>query len=33
MSMAHVFYTCCSNCVGVCVNVRCVAAIVKDSVF
>ena len=33
-SMAHVcFYVCCSDCVGVCGNVCCVAAIVKDSVF
>ena len=34
MYMAHVcFYVCCSDCVGVCGNVCCVAAIVKDSVF
>ena len=34
MYMAHVsFYVCCSDCVGVCVNVCCVAAIVKDTVF
>ena len=32
--MEHVcFYVCCSDCVGVCGNVCCVAAIVKDSVF
>ena len=32
--MAHVcFYVCCSDCVGVCGNVCCVAAVVKDSVF
>ena len=34
MYMAHVcFYVCCSDCVGVCGNVCCVAAIVKNSVF
>ena len=34
MYMAHVcFYACCSDCVGVCGNVSCVAAVVKDSVF
>ena len=34
MYIAHVcFYICCSDCVGVCGNVCCVAAIVKDSVF
>ena len=34
MYMAHVcFYVCCSDCVGVCGNVCCVAAVVKDSVF
>ena len=27
------FYVCCSDCVGVCGNVCCVAAIVKDSGF
>ena len=27
------FYVCCSDCVGVCGNVCCVAAVVKDSVF
>ena len=27
------FYVCCSDCVGVCGHVCCVAAIVKDSVF
>ena len=34
MYMAHVcFYVCCSNCVRVCGDVCCVAAIPKDSVF
>ena len=34
MYMAHdYFHACCSDCVGVCWNVCCVAAIVKDSVF
>ena len=34
MYMAHVcFYVCCSDCVWVCGNVCCVAAVVKDSVF
>ena len=34
MYMAHVcFYVCCSDCVGVCGNVYCIAAVVKDSVF
>ena len=34
MYMAHVcFYVCCSDGVGVCMNVCCVAAVVKDSVF
>ena len=34
MYMAHVcFCVRCSDCVGVCVNVCCVAAFVKDSVF
>ena len=34
MYMAHVcFYVCCSDCVWICGNVCCVAAIVKDSVF
>ena len=32
--MAHVcFYVCCSDCVGVCGNVCCVTAVVKNSVF
>ena len=32
--MVHIcFYVWCSDCVGVCVNVCCVAAVVKDSVF
>ena len=32
--MAHVsFYVCCSDCVGVCGNVCCVAAVVKSSGF
>ena len=30
---AGLFYVCCSNCVGVCGNVCCVAAVVKDSFF
>ena len=30
--MAHVcFYVCCSDCVGVCGKVGCVAAVVKDN--
>ena len=34
MYMAHVcFYGYCSDCVGVCGNACCVAAVVKDSVF
>ena len=34
MYMAHVcFYACCSDCVGVCENVCCVAAVVKSSDF
>ena len=34
MYMAHVsFYVCCSDCEGVCGNVCCVAAVIKDSVF
>ena len=34
MYMAHVcFYVCCSDCVGVCGNVCCVAAVVKNSFF
>ena len=34
MYMAHVcFYVCCCDCVWVCRNVCCVAAVVKDSVF
>ena len=34
MYMAHVsFYVCCSDCVGVCGNVCCVVAVVKDSAF
>ena len=28
-----VFYVCCSDCVGVCGNVCCLAAVVKNSVF
>ena len=33
MYMAHVcFYVCCSDWVGVCGNVCCVAAVVKDNV-
>ena len=33
MYMVHVcFYVCCSDCVGVCGNVCCVAAIVENSV-
>ena len=33
MYMAHVyFYICCSDCAGLCGNVCCVAAVVKDSV-
>ena len=28
-----VFFVCCSDCVGVCGNVCCVAAVVKNSVF
>ena len=28
-----VFYVCCSDCVGVCGNVCCVAAVVENSVF
>ena len=32
MYMVHVcFYVCCSDCVGVCGNVYCVAAVVKNS--
>ena len=34
MYMAHVcFYVCCCDCVGVCGNVCCVAAVIKDSGF
>ena len=34
MYMANVcFYVCCTDCVGVCGKVGCVAAIVKDSGF
>ena len=34
MYMAHIcFYVCCNDCVGVCGNVCCVAAAVKDSGF
>ena len=34
VDMAQVcFYVCCSDCVGVCRNVCCVAAVVKNSVF
>ena len=29
---ACLFYVCCSYSVGVCGNIRCVAAVVKDSV-
>ena len=29
----YMFYVCCGDCVGVCGNVCCVAAIVKDNVF
>ena len=29
---ACLFYVCCNDCVGVCGNVCCVAAVVKDSV-
>ena len=32
--MAHIcFYVCCGDCVGVCGKVRCVEAVVKDTVF
>ena len=31
MYMAHVCFICCSDCVGVCENICCVAAVVKDS--
>ena len=30
---AFCFYVCCRDCVGVCGNVCCVAAVVKNSVF
>ena len=30
---ACLFYVCCSDCVGVCGNICCVVAVVKDSVF
>ena len=30
---ACLFYVCCSDCVGVCGNVCCVAAVVKNSFF
>ena len=30
---ACLFYVCCRDCVGVCGNVCCVAAVVKNSVF
>ena len=34
MYMTHVcFYVCCSDCVGVCGNICCVAAVVKNSFF
>ena len=34
MYMAHVcFYVCCSDCVGVCGNVCCIAAVVKNIYF
>ena len=29
----YMAYVCCSDCVGVCGNVCCVAAVVKNSVF
>ena len=29
----RMFYVCCSDCVGVCGNVCCVAAVVRNSVF
>ena len=29
---ASLFYVCCSGCVGVCGNVCCVAAVIKDIV-
>ena len=32
MYIAHGFCVCCSDCMGVCVNVCCVAAVVKNSV-
>ena len=32
VDVCAVFYVCCSDCVGVCGNVYCIAAIVKDSV-
>ena len=34
LCMAHVcFYVCCSDCVWVCGNVCCLAAVIKDSIF
>ena len=30
---AHLFYVCCSDCVGVCGNVCCVASVIKDNIF
>ena len=34
MYIAHIcFYICCSDCVGVCWNMCCVVAVVKDSGF
>ena len=34
MHMAYVcFYVCCNNCVGVCGNVCCLSAVVKDMGF
>ena len=34
MYMEHVcFYVCCNDCVGICGNVCCVAAVVKDGIF
>ena len=30
---ACLFYVCCSDCVGICGNVCCVAAVVKNTVF
>ena len=33
MYLAHVFFVYCGDCVGVCGNICCVAAVVKDSGF